>query len=325
MPPPEPLPEAEMRRRLFAAIARAVLAAGAPLLLIADDLHWTDPQSLRLIHYLMRAAPSARLLVAATARREELDERHPLAALTTALQALGRFTEIELGRLGRQDTALLAERITGARLDAAELERLYGDSEGNPLFVTEALRPDATAASKVQAVIAGRLTRLSEPATSLAGCAAAIGRAFTADVLAAATGLEEQIFVAALDELWRRGIVRAHGANAYDFSHGKIRDAAYAAFSPPRRRQVHLSIAQALERSEGAAAAVVALHYENAGATAEAAAGMSGRPGTPSGCTPTRKRSMRWSGRWRCLKTCRRDGPPPSFSCGCSTRCPRRC
>jgi DNA-binding SARP family transcriptional activator len=270
-PPPEPLPAAELRRRLFAAIARAVLAAGVPLLLIADDVQWADAQSLRLIHYLLRTVPSARLLVAATARREELDEGHPLADLATGLRALGRFTEIGLGRLGRDDTALLATRITGAPLDAAGLERLYGDSEGNPLFVVEALRPDApTAAPKVQAVIAGRLARLSPPAAALAGVAAAIGRAFTADVLAAATELDGQAFVTALDELWRHGIVRAHGPSAYDFSHGRIRDAAYATLSPPRRRQAHLTVAQALERSEDAAPAALALHYENAGATAEA-------------------------------------------------------
>jgi hypothetical protein len=121
----------------------------------------------------------------------------------------------------------------------------------------------------VQAVIAGRLARLSPAAAALAGVAAAIGRAFTADVLAAATGVEEQAFVAALDELWRRGIVRAHGPSAYDFSHGRIRDAAYATLSPPHRRQAHLAIARAVEHSEGAAAAAVALHYENAGATGQ--------------------------------------------------------
>jgi DNA-binding SARP family transcriptional activator len=271
VPPPEPLPEAELRHRLFGAIGRALLTAGAPLLLIADDAQWADAQSLHVIHYLMRAAPSARLLVAATARREELDQGHPLASLATSLQTLERCTEIELDRLGRAETALLAERITGAPLNAAEFERLYGDSEGSPLFVTEALRPDAPAAApKVQAVIAGRLARLSRPAAELAGVGAAVGRAFTADVLAAATGMTEQAFVSALDELWRRGIVRAHGANAYDFSHGKIRDAAYAALSPPRRRQAHLAVARALERSGNAAAAAIALHYENAGATAEA-------------------------------------------------------
>jgi len=271
LPPPAPLPEAELRRRLFAAIARALLAAGAPLLLIVDDAQWADAQSLRVLHYLLQAAPSARLLVAATARREELDEDHPLVDLLTALQALERFSEVELERLDREETALLAERIIGSPLDPVELERLYGDSEGNPLFVVEALKPDAPAAApRVQAVLAGRPTRLSAAAAALAGVAAAIGRAFTADALAAAAGLEEQAFVAALDELWRRGIIRAQGPSAYDFSHGRIRDAAYASLSPPRRRQVHLAIARALERSEAAAPAAVALHYEHAGATAEA-------------------------------------------------------
>ena len=101
-------------------------------------------QSLRFIHYLLRAAPAARLLVAATARREELDERHPVRRPVAALQALGRFTEIALDRLAREETALLAERITGAPLTRPRLERLYGDSEGNPLFVVEALRARCT-------------------------------------------------------------------------------------------------------------------------------------------------------------------------------------
>ena len=271
VPPPGPLPEAELRHRLPGAIARALRAAGAPLLLIVDDAQWADAQSLRLIHYLIRSAPAGRLLVAATARREELDEHHPLTTLTTALQASGHLTEIGLARLGREDTALLAGHITGASLDQAGLGRLYAHSEGNPLFVVEALRPDApAAASKVQAVIAGRLARLSPDAAAVAGIAAAVGRAFTADVLAAAAGLDEQAFVAALDELWRRGILRAHGPNAYDFSHGRIRDAAYAGLGPPRRRHLHLEIARALERGDDPAPAAIAPHYEQAGAAAQA-------------------------------------------------------
>ena len=236
-----------------------------------DDAQWADAQSLRLIHDLIRSAPSARLLVAATARREELAEHHPLTALTTALAAQGRLTEIGLARLSRADTARLAGHITRVPLDAAGLGRLYADSEGNPLFVVEALRPDApAAASKVQAVIAGRLAHLSPEAAAVAGVAAAIGRAFTADLLAAASGLDDPAFVAALDELWRRGILRAHGPNAYDFSHGRIRDAAYTALGPPRRRHLHLAIARALEGGDNPAAAAIAPHYEQAGATAQA-------------------------------------------------------
>jgi DNA-binding SARP family transcriptional activator len=271
VPPPEPLPEAELRRRLFGAVARALLAAGTPMLLVADDVQWADPQSLRLVHYLLHAMPSARLLVAATARREELDPRHPLAELIAALQALGRFTEIELYRLGRADTGMLATAVGGTPLAAAELERLYRDSEGNPLFIVEALRSDAPeTAARVQAVIAGRLRRLSEPAAELASTAAAIGRSFGAGALPAASGLDEPTFVRSLDELWRRGIVRAHGPAAYDFSHERVREAAYAALSPPRRRHAHLAIARALEATAGSAPATVALHYERAGATVEA-------------------------------------------------------
>jgi DNA-binding SARP family transcriptional activator len=271
VPPPEPLPEPELRRRLFGAIARALLSTGSPLLLIVDDAHWADAQSLRLIHYLLRAAPSAKLLIAATARREELDERTPLRVLVGALETLERATQIELARLDRADTARLAGAIRGGELAESQVERLFGDSEGNPLFIVEALRPDAPAvAAKVQAVIAGRLARLSRPAAELVGTAATIGRSFSAELLSAAAGLQEDSFVRALDELWRRGIVRAHGPGAYDFSHGRIRDAVYGALSPPRRRQVHLAIARALEHSEGAAPAAVATHYENAGATAQA-------------------------------------------------------
>ena len=269
--PPEPLAEAELRHRLRGAIGRALLTAGAPLLLIVDDAQWADAQSLALIHDLIRSAPSARLLVAATARREELDEHHPLSTLTSALQASGHLTEIGLARLSHADTARLAGHVTGAPLGEAGLGRLYADSEGNPLFVVEALRPDAPAtASKVQAVITGRLARLSPDAAAVTGVAAAVGRAFTADVLAAAAGLDEQAFVAALDELWRRGILRAHGPNAYDFSHGRIRDAVYAALGPPRRRHLHLEIARALESGQHPAAAAIAPHYEQAGATAQA-------------------------------------------------------
>jgi hypothetical protein len=65
-----------------------------------------------------------------------------------------------------------AEHITGTPPGPAGLERLYRDSEGNPLFVVEALRPDAPAAQQVQAVTAGRLARLSPPAAATAGVAA---------------------------------------------------------------------------------------------------------------------------------------------------------
>jgi DNA-binding SARP family transcriptional activator/TPR repeat protein len=277
---PEPLPESEQRQQLFDAVSRVIFAPGAPLLLVADDLQWCDRETLQFIHYLLRLAPKARLLVATTARREEIDRQHPLNDLIVGLQALERFTEIELGRLTREETAVLAERLAGRPLE--EPDRLYGETEGNPLFVVEALRAGwkgghaerGWMSPKVQATIGSRLLQLSEPARDLAGVAATIGREFTSDVLAEASGADEETLVRGLDELWRRRIVRERGADAYDFSHDKIREVAYLGLSPAQRRRYHLRIAQALERiyasDPGPVSGQLAAHYERAGAVDEA-------------------------------------------------------
>jgi len=280
LPAPEPLPEDEQRQRLFGAIARAIRPAGTPMLLVADDVQWCDAQSLQFVHYLLRAESEAPLLLAATARREEIDTHHPMSELIAGLQALGRMSEVPLERLSREESAILAERIRGRSLTEAEADGLYGESEGIPLFVVEALRLGERHASargtgsRMQGVISARLARLSATAADLVGVAATIGREFTAQVLADASGAEDAALVSGLDELWRRGLVRAHGLNAYDFSHDKIREAAYLALSPAQTRHHHLRVAQALERSHAGApdavSAQIAAHYEAAGAPAEA-------------------------------------------------------
>jgi len=271
---PEPLPEDELRQHLFEAAARALLAAGTPLMLVADDVQWFDVQTLQFVHYLLRSAPEARLLIAATARREEIDARHPASELIAALQALGRVVEIGLSRLSREETALLAERIRGGSLSEGEAAVIYDESEGNPLFVIEALRARGArgvppGGGKVQAVIESRLAQLSEPAAELVGVAATIGREFTAEVLADASEAEAETLVGGLDELWRRGLVRAHGPNAYDFSHGKIREVAYGALSPAHASSHHRRVAAALEhrpaRDLDAISGQIAAHHEAAG------------------------------------------------------------
>jgi DNA-binding SARP family transcriptional activator len=184
LPRPEPLPEEERRQRLFDALAHALLAGPGPRLLMADDLHWADIETLRLLHYLIRSRPEAPLLVAATARREDLDA---LTELTTGLGALDRLTRLDLAPLSQRETALLGERLAGRTLTRGQAERLFAETAGNPLFVVETLRAGwsgGAAGPRVHAVIEARLGRLSPAARELAGVAAALGREFTADVLA---------------------------------------------------------------------------------------------------------------------------------------------
>jgi DNA-binding SARP family transcriptional activator len=262
---PPPLPADEQRHRLFDAMARAILAGSAPVLLVADDLHWADEQTLQFLHYLLRTERQARLLVAATARSEDADRLTPLVS---SLRGLDRIEEVELGRLSRAETGVLAERFAGRALDEEQLERLFRETDGNPLFVVETLRAGA-ASPRVQAAIEARLGRLSGAARDVASLAAAVGREFTADLLASASDLGDEALVVALDELWRRRIVQDHAREGYDFTHDRIREVAYEALGPARRRQAHRRIAQALAAAS-ADAALVAAQFDRAGATDDA-------------------------------------------------------
>lgn len=275
---PGPLPESDQRHQLFDAVSAAVLAARGPVLLVVDDLQHGDRETCQLLHYLLRVRSEAGLLVVATARWEEIDGDHPMRGLLAGLHAQERLVEIELARLSRGETVVLVERLTGAPLKEPDAQRLYGETEGNPLFVVEAVRAGWTAgrplSPRVQAVIEARLAQLDAPARDLVGVAAAIGREFSTDVLAAATDAGEDTLVRSLDELWRRRIVREQGADTYDFSHDKIREVAYLGIGPARRRRLHLRIAAALEQlnatAPGPVSAQVAAHYERAGAAQEA-------------------------------------------------------
>ncbi len=297
LPQPGPLQEDWQRQRFFEGLARLFAAAPQPLLLLLDDMQWADPATLEWLHFLLRSSLPVRLLVVGTVRRETLDGDHPLAQLTSHLQMAGRLREIALGPLNAGETARLADSAAGTALPAAAQARLFQASEGHPLYLVETVRAkegywvsaidadDTTPAPstqypipyvppKIQAVIGARLAQLSPSARQLAGLAAVVGRAFTFAILAGASEKSDDELVQALDELWQRGIVVEQGADAYDFSHGYIRDAAYGELSRARRRLLHRRVAAALESLYAdeldALGGRIGSHYEAAGEPARA-------------------------------------------------------
>jgi predicted ATPase len=285
---PEPITEYGQRQRFFEALAYAILAAPHPLLLWIDDLQWCDPETLEWLHYLLRFKPHHPLLVLGTLCSEESPLEHPLTKLIRQLRAETKLTTIELAPLDAAETARLASQIQGHELTIAASVRLYRETEGNPLFVVETMRanlgslfvdevsgttkaeqPAHALPPRVQAVIAGRLAQLSPMAHKIAELGAAIGRAFTFDVLRQAGQEREDNIVQALDELWQKRIVREQSANLFDFTHDKLREVAYAEISAPQRRSLHRRIVQALESLYAdqldPVSAQLAAHYEQAG------------------------------------------------------------
>ena len=134
--------------------------------------------------------------------------------------------------------------------------------------------PDPGQLPRVRAVLVGRIGQAGPAAREVAGLAAVIGHDFTLELLAEASDLDADIVVGAVDELWRRRIIREHSPTSYDFSHDLLRDTAYGEISPPRRRLLHRRVAQALELmhadDRGAVAAALADQYERADQPARA-------------------------------------------------------
>ena len=197
------------------------------------------------------------------------------------MRATGLLTELSLGPLDAADTARLAQAISGRPLAAADASLLHATTGGFPLYVIEAVRGTDEAggaplsAGDLAAVLRKRLEQATGPAREVAGLAAAVGTNFTLDLLAEASDLDADAVVEAVDELWRRRIMREFG-DGYDFSHDLLRETAYAAISPPRRWLLHRRIAQVLELVHAgdidAVAAQLAEQYARGGRPARALA-----------------------------------------------------
>jgi hypothetical protein len=264
---PAPMLESWQRQRLFEALARALGSARAPLLLVLDDAHWADSDTLEWLHFMLRTEAVTGFVILG-ARSGEVEGNRALATLVSDARNRAELLDLELGPLSEADTATLAAATTDRPLDAAASARLYRETEGHPLFVVEmawaglagTAEPDtgraagggplperARMTARMRAVIAARLRELTPTAQRVVELAAAIGRDFDVDILEASADLDEPDLVEGLDELWRRRIIREQGLNRYDFSHDRIREVAYDQIAPAGRRVLHRRVAQALE------------------------------------------------------------------------------
>jgi predicted ATPase len=277
-------PERQKERTLATlADQLAKLAAAKPLLLIVEDVHWIDPTTLESIDLIIGRAETMRILVVVTYRPE--------------FQAkwVGRpnVSLLALNRLSKRQGATMVEGVTGGRALPPEiLEQVVAKTDGVPLFVEELTRmvlesgllreedgryvldgplPPLAIPATLHDSLMARLDRLA-PAKDVAQTAAAIGRTFARDLLAAAVTMEPGKLNAALDQLVEAGLVFRQGQGAeasYTFKHALVQDTAYASLLKSQRQRLHARIANVLEtqlvtRAE-AAPEVVARHFAEAG------------------------------------------------------------
>jgi DNA-binding SARP family transcriptional activator len=252
-----PPPSAPVEHRiLFEAVGRllAALAGGSRLLLVLEDLHWADEMSCRLLAFVGRRLAEWPILLVATAREEELPDAPALRSALDELAREDRLDALALGPLSREATATLVGTLARAGTDAATVARLgevvWRASEGNPLMAVETLRAwregERTMPARVREVVTRRLDRLGERAQQVASVAAVIGRECEFALLERAAGLGEDASAQGLEELVRRRVLHGVGER-FDFTHDRIREAAYDRILGARRRILHRRVAEAIE------------------------------------------------------------------------------
>lgn len=279
-----PVDPARQRLRLLDAMSECIgaMARPRPLLVIIEDLHWAGADTAAALAFLARRLSRSAVLLIGTYRDEETGRSHPLRSVMHELRAEGVVQTIALRPLSLEAVERIVEQLPVALDERAKVARLgYERSEGNPLFLTEALRGGADAWGNsvvLQSLIASRVATLSEHGRDIAELAAVAGHGFEVDLVRDVAGIDESKVLDGVYELMDRHLVREAGARGrYDFvfTHHLIHAAIYEGIDADVRARRHRRIAQILsERSQGSetfGAADFALHRERGGDLAGAA------------------------------------------------------
>ncbi len=251
------------RFRAWDTIVRSVQTAAQPqtVVVILDDLHWSDVSTLRVLGLLLETVTPARLMVVCTWR----DDPPPRPALAAVAEGLARkhALRLKLTGLPDDDVAAVVEAVAEQQPSESEAAALRERTDGTPFFLVEFARlaqgrgdltrllaePDPPAA--VNDVLARRLAQLPTDSTKVLQMAAVVGREFDLATLVAALDRDEDDVIDLLDPPLAAGLLREDGPDAFRFAHALTRDAAYGSLSATRRGRAHARVAGVLEESGG--------------------------------------------------------------------------
>jgi hypothetical protein len=267
-----------------------------PLLLVTEDLHWSDRATRQLMDHVARRRSSGRLMWLTSYRLAEvvaLD--HPLKALREELRLHGLCEEIVLDPFSEREVAdYVAKRAPSMAADEAFVRALHERTDGVPLFVAQVITDvieraaqagrDADAATHLAkmavpenlgGLIDHYIVKLTHEQRMLLEAAAVCGVEFRVDTVAdaferEAAWVDETCDGLARGQLWLsapHAEARSDGSNRpYSFRHALFRQVLYERISPLARARLHRKVGAALERERAAgvpvAAGELATHFE---------------------------------------------------------------
>lgn len=264
------------RYRLYRTVRQLLDELAAPaagLVLVLDDVHWADENSIELLDHLVRHPPRGRVLIACAYRPAQASPR--LAGLVeAATRGPGAHTrQVTVVPL----TADEVREFLGPSVSGMTLRRLYEASGGNPFYLEALARMGERRGlvaggddqgeelpTAVRAAIQLELSGLSSSALQVAQGAAVAADELEPRLAAVAADVPLQTALLAIDELVARDIVRPAQAGRVRFRHPLVRSACYGSTAAGWRFGAHARIAAHLAEL-GAPSVVRARHVERSG------------------------------------------------------------
>ncbi|MBB4909195.1 BTAD domain-containing putative transcriptional regulator [Actinophytocola algeriensis] len=243
------------RFRTYDAVAALVTAAAARagLVLVLDDLHAADPDSLLLLRYLAPTLATARVLVVVTSR--PYDHLPAVVAAVADLVRTPGGTQLRPAGLDAGAVTALVRTATVAPPPPGLVGRLVARTGGNPFFITEVLAADRTGAAlppSVRDAVRAHLDTLPGPARACLDLLAVADRDLAPALFDDPGGLADALAAHLVTEA-RQGTVR--------FRHPLFAEVVYAALAPAERAALHARLA----RWPGLTPAERAHHHDRAG------------------------------------------------------------
>jgi DNA-binding winged helix-turn-helix (wHTH) protein len=299
--------DARMTRELGEALE--VVCAQDTLVVVLEDLQWSDIATIDLLALLGQRAERAKLLVIATARRAAVQtSEHPLSRVVRSLAVRSGAVHVTLERIdGASVRELVDRRFHGHRFPAELIDILTGITEGTPLFLVTfiedlvsrgmiaerdgswgltvsvediaAHRPDT-----IKQLIDVQLDRLSDDEQRVLGAASLVGATFSTGPVAAALGMSVERVDDVCDAFARRVLFLRREASEdspdgaqysrYAVTHALVQEVCEERTSTARRQRWHLAIAEYLERTYAGRtteiARTLAAHFDKARVPARA-------------------------------------------------------
>ena len=272
---------AELKTRLFWTFLQFLIryAEKSPLLIILENLHWTDPSSLELLHFAARQLGAARVVILCTYSSVDRESNQLLRDTEHSLVGVGLAKTMQLSGLPPSATTELLRRVFGTTDETVRhfADMLYGSTLGNPLFLEQTIKAlvgsgrlrqrdgtwhgwelnDLQLPTYIRDLFLARIDRLTSAARVVAELAAVVGVRVSHDMLRAVCELPTNELLRAISEL-RRADILSESSDAqeivYDFTHPLLRDTVHGELGQARARMLHARVAECMEAYYGPAA-----------------------------------------------------------------------